>query len=278
METSAQAGAIPGRRARPTGVVAFYRRNLALCRGTISLVVGFLLWEWGARYLVKSTLIIVPPSHVVEAFAELMAKGELQTHVYTSGFEFIVGFGLAAAVGIAFGIAIGVSDAVRDVLDPWLSALYATPVVAFAPLFVIWMGIGPSSKVAVAFLLAVLPIIINTSAGIRTTEQNLVDVARSFAASRPQVFRKILIPYALPFIIAGLRLGVGRAIIGVVVAEFFGTRAGLGYMILVSSQLFDTSALFVAVVILAGTGVLSVIGLQKLERWLAPWREYTIRT
>jgi NitT/TauT family transport system permease protein len=140
------------------------------------------------------------------------------------------------------------------------------------------MGIGPSSKVAVAFLLAVLPIIINTSAGIRTTDQNLVDVARSFAARRGQVFRKILIPYALPFIIAGLRLGVGRAIIGVVVGEFFGTRAGLGYLILTSSQLFDTSALFVAVVILAGAGILSVIGLQKLERWLAPWREYAVRT
>jgi NitT/TauT family transport system permease protein len=278
MEMRAEAGAIAIRRPRPTGLADFYRQNLALCRGTASLVVGFLLWELVARFVIKSTLIIVPPSHVVGAFAELLAKGELQTHVYVSGFEFIAGFALAAVVGITCGIAIGVSDRTRDVLDPWLSALYATPVVAFAPLFVVWLGIGPSSKVAVAFLLAVLPIIINTAAGIRTTEQNLVDVARSFAASRKQIFRKILIPYALPFIIAGLRLGVGRAIIGVVVAEFFGTRAGLGYLILTSSQLFDTSALFVAVVILAGVGVLSVIGLQKLERWLAPWREYAVRT
>jgi NitT/TauT family transport system permease protein len=265
-------------RARPAGLTAFYRRNLALCRGVLSLVAGFLIWELVARYVVKSTLIIVPPSLVVASFVELWGKGELQVHVYVTGFEFILGFGLAAVVGVALGIAIGVSDGVRDVLDPWLSALYATPVVAFAPLFVVWMGIGPASKVAVAFLLAVLPIIINTSAGIRTTDQNLVDVARSFAARRSQVFRKILIPYALPFIIAGLRLGVGRAIIGVVVGEFFGTRAGLGYLILTSSQLFDTSALFVAVVILAGAGVLSVIGLQRLERWLAPWREYAVRT
>jgi NitT/TauT family transport system permease protein len=198
--------------------------------------------------------------------------------VYVSGLEFVVGFALAAVSGIAMGIAVGVSDAIRDVMEPWLSALYATPVVAFAPLFVVWMGIGASSKIAVAFLLAVLPIIINTSAGIRTTEQSLIDVARSFAATRQQVFRKILIPYALPFIIAGLRLGVGRAIIGVVVAEFFGTRAGLGYLILIASQQFDTSALFVAVVILAAVGVLSVIGLHKLERWLAPWRDFAIRT
>lgn len=278
MEAGTEAAATQVMQARAAGLAVFYRRNLALCRGAASLLGGLVLWEVVARYVIESTLIIVPPSHVVGAFAELLSKGELQTHVYVSGLEFVVGFALAAVVGIAMGIAIGVSNLVRDVLDPWLSALYATPVVAFAPLFVVWMGIGPSSKVAVAFLLAVLPIIINTSAGIRTTDQNLVDVARSFAASRGQVFFKILIPYALAFIIAGLRLGVGRAIIGVVVAEFFGTRAGLGYLILTSSQLFDTSALFVAVVILAGVGVISVVGLQKLERWLAPWREYAIRT
>ena len=261
-----------------TRPATFYRRNATLWRGAASLLGGLLIWELVARYVVRSTLIIVPPSHVVTAFADLLGRGELQGHVYVSGLEFVIGFALAAIVGIALGIAIGASNLVRDLLDPWLSALYATPVVAFAPLFVVWMGIGPSSKVAVAFLLAVLPIIINTSAGIRTTDQNLVDVARSFAASRGQIFFKILIPYALAFIIAGLRLGVGRAIIGVVVAEFFGTRAGLGYLILTSSQLFDTSALFVAVVILAGVGVLSVIGLQKLERWLAPWREFAVRT
>ena len=225
----------------------FYQRNRALVRGVVSLVAGIVVWELVARYVVKSTLIIVPPSHVVAAFADLLRQGELQTHVYVSGLEFVVGFGLAAVVGVLLGLAIGVSDLVRDVLEPWLSALYATPVVAFAPLFVVWMGIGPSSKVAVAFLLAVLPIIINTSAGIRTTDQNLVDVARSFSATRGQVFFKILI-------------------------------AGLGYLILTSSQLFDTSALFVAVVILAGVGVLSVVALQKLERWLAPWREFAIRT
>jgi NitT/TauT family transport system permease protein len=244
----------------------------------VSLVAGLALWEIVARYVVKSALIIVPPSQVATAFVDLTRRGELQTHVYVSGLEFLAGFGLAAAVGVALGLAIGVSDLVRDALEPWLSALYATPVVAFAPLFVVWLGIGPSSKVAVAFLLAVLPIVINTSAGIRTTDQDLVDVARSFSASRGQIFFKILIPYALAFIIAGLRLGVGRAIIGVVVAEFFGTRAGLGYLILTSSQLFDTSALFVAVVILAGVGVLSVVLLQKLERRLAPWREYAVRT
>lgn len=277
MATRAAAGAqvLPARRA---GRVGRALRTPALRRGLASLAGGLLLWELLARFVVRSTLVIVPPSHVLGAFAALLARGELQAHVSVSGLEFLVGFALAAVVGVTLGIVIGVSDLARDVLDPWLSALYATPVVAFAPLFVVWMGIGPSSKIAVAFLLAVLPIVINTSAGIRTTDQTLVDVARSFAATRTQIFLKVLIPYALAFIIAGLRLGVGRAIIGVVVAEFFGTRAGLGYLILTSSQLFDPSALFVAVVILAGVGVLSVMGLQTLERWLAPWREFAVRT
>jgi NitT/TauT family transport system permease protein len=255
----------------------FYSRHTTFWRGLLSLVIGGVVWEVAARYI-NSPLIVVPPSRVFQTFVTLAGSGELRTHVYVSAQEFVLGFGLAAVVGILLGTVIGVSDRARDVLEPWLSALYATPVVAFAPLFVIWLGIDLASKVAVAFLLAALPVIINTSAGIRTADQNLIDVARSFAARRRHIFVKILLPNALPFIIAGLRLGVGRAIIGIVVGEFFGARAGLGYMILNSAQMFDTSSLFVATVILAVTGMVSVFGLQALERRLAPWREYSIRT
>lgn len=261
----------------PRSGATFYGRHTTFCRGLGSLLVGGLLWEAAARWI-NSPLIVVPPSRVFRTFATLVATGELRTHVYVSAQEFVLGFGLAAVVGILVGALIGVSDVARDVLDPWLSALYATPVVAFAPLFVIWLGIDLASKVAVAFLLAALPVIINTSTGIRTADQTFIDVARSFAATRRHIFVKILLPNALPFIIAGLRLGVGRAIIGIVVGEFFGARAGLGYMILNSAQLFDTSGLFVATVILAVTGMVSVFGLQALERHLAPWREYSIRT
>ena len=255
----------------------FYQRHTTFVRGLLSLAVGVAVWEIAARHI-ASPLIVVPPSRVFQTFVSLVSSGELRTHVYVSAQEFVLGFGLAAIVGVLLGTLIGISDRARDVLEPWLSALYATPVVAFAPLFVIWLGIDLASKVAVAFLLAALPVVINTSAGIRTADQNLIDVARSFSAKRRHVFAKILLPNALPFIIAGLRLGVGRAIIGIVVGEFFGARAGLGYMILNSAQMFDTSSLFVATVILAVTGMVSVFGLQALERRLAPWREYSIRT
>lgn len=261
----------------PSWCADVYGRYRAFWRGLASLAIGVVMWEAAARYL-NAPLIVVPPSRVFHTFVTLLANGELGRHVLISAQEFVLGFGLAAIVGILLGALIGVSDMARDVLEPWLSALYATPVVAFAPLFVIWLGIDLASKVAVAFLLASLPIVINTSAGIRTADQHLVDVARSFAATRGQIFAKILLPNALPFIIAGLRLGVGRAIIGIVVGEFFGARGGLGYMILNSAQLFDTSSLFVATVILAVAGMASVFGLQALERRLAPWREYSIRT
>ena len=261
----------------PPSKASLYRRYTAFWRGLASLVAGVLIWEVAARYI-NAPLIVVPPSRVFHAFLTQLASGELRSHIRVSALEFVLGFGLAAVVGILVGALIGVSDMARHLLEPWLSALYATPVVAFAPLFVIWLGIDLASKVAVAFLLAALPIVINTSAGIRTADQSLIDVARSFAASRRQIFVKILLPNALPFIIAGLRLGVGRAIIGIVVGEFFGARGGLGYMILNSAQLFDTSGLFVATVILAVTGMVSVFGLQALERRLAPWREYSIRT
>jgi NitT/TauT family transport system permease protein len=191
----------------------------------------------------------------------------------TSLQEFAAGFLLAAAAGVALGLLLATNDVLCDYVDPWISALYATPTVALVPLFILTLGIDLASKVAVVFLLAFLPIAINTATGLRSTERVYVEAARSFGATRGQIFTKVLLPAALPFIVAGLRLGIGRGLIGVVVAEFFGARAGLGYLIFTSSQLFDLASLWLAVFILAGTGVLAVVLLQRVERKLAPWRQ-----
>src|SRR5207244_10487772 len=136
--------------------------------------------------------------------------------------EFIWGFALAAAVGIVLGILIATSEVARDFVDPWISALYSTPTVALAPMFIFIFGIDAPSKMAVVFLLAVFPVVINTATGMRSTEQVYIDAARSFSASRRQIFTKVLIPSALPFIVAGLRLGIGRGLVGVVVGEVSG--------------------------------------------------------
>ena len=144
-------------------------------------------------------------------------------------------------------------------------------------MFIFIFGIDAPSKMAVVFLLAVFPVIINTATGMRQTDHVYIEAARSFSANRRQIFMKVLIPSALPFIVAGLRLGIGRGLVGVVVGEFIGARAGLGYLIFRSSQGFEIDAMWVGVFLLAGTGVLAVIILQKVERRLAPWRQFQLK-
>src|SRR5262249_49350656 len=151
------------------------------------------------------------------------------------------GFGLAAVAGIALGAAMGASAPVRDYLEPAFAALYSTPIVALAPLFIAWFGIGEASKIAVIFLYAVFPIVVNTTAGVRHVDRDLLDLARAYCANRPQTFVTVLLPAALPHLIGGLRLGVARGVVAVVVAELFGASAGLGFLILEAGQTFATA-------------------------------------
>jgi NitT/TauT family transport system permease protein len=139
------------------------------------------------------------------------------------------------------------------------------------------MGIEMVSKVAVVFLLAVFPILVNTTAGIRSTDESLIEAARSFGATTPEIFRMVLLPAALPFIIAGLRLGIGRGIVAIFVGELFGAREGIGFLISISAQVFDIPALFVGVLILAIAGVVSVKVLTIAEVKIAPWRQFELR-
>jgi NitT/TauT family transport system permease protein len=254
----------------------WYHAHASTARGLLSLLIVALAWEAAGRSG-RWPLILAPLSDILAKFAQLASSGELGRHVLVSLNEFIIGFAVAAVFGVALGIAIASSDAVADFVDPWVSAVYATPTVALAPMFIFIFGIDAPSKMAVVFLLAIFPIVINTATGIRSTEQIYIDAARSFSASRAQIFSKVLIPSALPFIVAGLRLGIGRGLVGVVVGEFIGARAGLGYMIFRSSQGFEIDAMWVGVFLLAGTGVLSVILLQKVERKMAPWRRFELK-
>jgi NitT/TauT family transport system permease protein len=258
-----------------SSVARWYRAHASTCRALTSLLVVALAWEIAGRSG-RWPLLIAPLSEIWVKFIQLLASGELTRHAVVSLNEFFVGFAIAAVFGIALGVAIASSNAVRDVVDPWVSAIYATPTVALAPLFIFIFGIDAPSKMAVVFLLAVFPIVINTATGIRSTDQIYIEAARSFSANRAQIFTKVLIPSALPFIVAGLRLGIGRGLVGVVVGEFIGARAGLGYLIFRSSQAFQIDAMWVGVFLLAGTGVIAVLVLQRVERKLAPWRHFDL--
>jgi NitT/TauT family transport system permease protein len=238
-----------------------------------SFLAAALIWELTARFIVKSPIFFVPLGQIVLKAVSLWKSGDLQTDILVSGIEFASGFGLATVIGILIGVGMAASRVARRFFEPWISMLYATPIIALGPLFILAMGIGVGSKIVVIFLTAVFPIIINTIAGLTTTDRNLIEAARSFGATQRQIQVKVRIPSAMPFIIAGLRLGVARALVGVVVAELFGARAGLGFLILTSAQNFDTAALFVGVLILSIAGVVSVEFLKWLETRLAPWRE-----
>jgi NitT/TauT family transport system permease protein len=238
-----------------------------------SVVVGFVLWELLGRLLVRNSLFLATPLQAFAALADMWASGELQRHSWVSAEEFIYGFVIASVAGVAIGLAIASSRAMADILNPWVAGLYATPIIALAPLMILWFGIGVVSKVAVVVGLVVFPVIVNTEAGIRSTEHELIEVARSLCASRWQIFTKISLPSALPFILAGLRLGVGRGLIGVVVGELFGARAGLGYLIVQTSEAFNMPKMFACVLVFAVAGIVLTLGFQAFERWLTPWRQ-----
>jgi NitT/TauT family transport system permease protein len=239
---------------------------------TVSVMTGFLLWEIVAR-LVGSSLFLAAPSQIVVAIGELWQSGELARHAKVSASEFVIGYSVACLAGIAVGMVMAASSAWRQALQPWVSGLYATPTIALAPLFILWLGIGIWSKVLVVVSLVIFPVIINTEVGLRTTSENLVETARAFGADARQIFLKVSLPSALPFIMAGLRLGIGRGLIGVVVAELFGARAGLGLMITQAAETFNMAHLFAGVVILAFAGVALSAAFSYLEKILMPWKD-----
>ena len=253
-------------------LLSFYHRGSKVIHGVVSLALAVLLWEFAAS--TTSDLVLVSLTEIAAAMWERAADGTLWTDLWATGKAFLIGYGLAAAAGITFGVAMATFDVVHDIFDPWVSAIYSTPVIALAPLFIVIFGIGIASKIAVVFLLAVFPLVINTASGIRTTDRNLIEGAYSFGATRFQIFSKVMLPSAVPFIVTGLRLAVGRGLIGVVVAEFFGSREGVGHMIFSASQRFNTALVWGGVFLLAAAGTTLIKLMYRFERWIAPWRDF----
>jgi NitT/TauT family transport system permease protein len=256
----------------PGGFSDWLDRHRSAIAAIISLTIGFVAWEIVAQYIVRDKLFLVAPSAIVVRFIELWRTGEIQNHMWVSGQEFFLGFIAAALVGVLFGLIMGTSASVRSALTPWVSAIYATPLVALSPLLILWFGLGLISKVVVVFAVSVFPVLVNTQTGIESVDERLLETARAFGATRRQLFTKVLLPGSVPFSVAGLRLGIGRGLVGVVVGELFGARAGIGYLITVSSQIFDMGALFASAMILAIAGVLSTEAIRVVERKVAPWR------
>ncbi|MFQ5917000.1 MAG: ABC transporter permease [Candidatus Binatia bacterium] len=241
-----------------------------------SVILGLLAWEIIDYTLVRNPLVLVGPSQIVTAFLSLLIKGELPHHIYVTFVEFILGYLVGVVVGISFGVLMGISRTAKQILNPWVIISYNAPVILLAPLFIIALGIGIASKIGIVFIGAVFPVLFNTYAGITTADGRLVEAVRAFGGSKLQVFSKVTVPSALPLLMTGLRLSVGRAIVGAIISEFFGSKAGLGFMIAAASEEFETAQAFVGVILLALGGYLAFEILKYTERRIAPWYEFKV--
>ena len=242
-------------------------------RAVVSIVIGMLLWEFVGRFVVTSPILFAPLSKVLVAGWSLFLSGDLVRHVAVSALEFAYRLRSCHRAGCCSRLCNGHQSAVQDSLDPWVSFFYSSPLVALIPFFILVFGVGIASKIAIIFLVSIFPILLNAFAGIRAADETLLEVGAAFNCTRWQIFQKILVPAALPYIVVGLRLGIGRALTGVVVAELFGSTAGLGWLIGTAGQSFDTPTVLFGVLMFSFFGVAMVEGLKWIERAVAPWRK-----
>lgn len=239
---------------------------------TTAVVVFMVAWESIVRFGVVNPLFTSSPSRIVVTFLGMLREGVLAKDIRVSGTEFVIGYSLAILVGIVVGIAMGWYRDVSAALQPFVSTLYSTPRIALLPLFIIWLGIGIWSKVAVVFLVAMFQILIATEAGVRSADESLIRTARSFGANDRQIFTTIVVPGAVPFLIAGLRLGLGQALVGIVVGELYAATAGIGYEIAVAGETFQTDRVFVGIGILAIAAIFLMWCFRRLELRVERWR------
>ncbi|HEY7320667.1 MAG TPA: ABC transporter permease [Candidatus Binatia bacterium] len=249
--------------------------------GALSVSLFLALWEfmggaWSVYnpipFLRINPMFMSAPSLVAKAAFGLFSSGEIYNDLYVSGTEFFWGYTLSVIVGIPFGIAVGWYKKMSYIFDPFINAMNATPRVALLPLIIIWLGIGIPSKIGIIFLGGVFPMLINARDGVKTTPHNLLNAARSFGASEWQIFTSVVFPSTVPFILTGLRLAVGRALVGVLVGELYAATAGVGFMITVAGATFQTDKVFVGVLIFAITGMVLTEILNRMESRFDKWR------
>ena len=245
-------------------------RRSALAIRLASLGLVLTVWELYGRSV--NPILFTYPTAVAEAFAELAGSGELQGYLGQSLQVLAYALLLAIGAGIPAGVLMARFRTVELATDLYVNALYSTPMVALVPLIVLWFGFKIPAKVVIVFLFMVFPILINTEQGVKNVDRGLLEVARSFCSTEPRLWRDLVLPSALPFIAAGVRLAIGRGLVGMVIAEFYTSISGLGYMIVRYANAFETAKLFVPIVTLMVTGVLLMNGARALELWLAPWQ------
>jgi len=257
--------------------------------GTIVVVLFLLFWEglergwWtealrpligesAERWTVRPIFISSPTRIAQAAWRMFFVTGEMWTDLAWSALTYAIGLGLAIMIGVPFGLAAGWYRKFSYAVEPFLAGLNATPQIAFLPLIIVWVGTGLAAKVLIIFLLAVIPIAMSAQAAVRTTDARFVTMAKSFSAGERQLFRSIILPSAVPYLLAGLRLAIGRAMIGIVVGEIYGSAAGVGAMINQAGSRFQTDKVFVGVLTIVAAGMALSEIVRRIEARVEIWR------
>jgi ABC-type nitrate/sulfonate/bicarbonate transport system permease component len=262
----------PAKHGRRGILKLFPRKREELIVGSTAVVLFFTLWEAVVRGGLIDPFFLSPPSSVFVTYVDLFVTDRsIYPHLLTSFYEGAMGLALTVGFGIPVGILMGRVRLARLALEPFMMALYSTPVVALLPVLILWFGIGFWSKVVLIFLGGFFAVAINTQAGVAHTDARLIETARSFTAREYQILAKIVLPSAVPFIIAGIRLAVGRILIMVVVAEMYAAMQGVGFLIMRAGASADTPVLFAGVILLAVFGVVLSRLLTAAQRKVAPW-------
>jgi len=254
---------------------SLWRRIEPTAWATMSFVVLLLVWQIVPYFMplkAGTRLFFAVPSQIAGTLWQMIVSGSLWAPLGVSATAFAIGLLIAIVVGLPLGILIGRSNLLNAMFDPFITAFNATPRLVFLPLLMLWFGIGLWSKVAVVFLGALFPLLINTYEGVRNADRLLINVVRSFGANEWDIARLVVVPNALPFIVVGLRLAIGRAVLGVVVSEFFGSQEGLGVVMVRAASGFQVDVVFAGLIVFAGLSLI-MTGLVKLvEERMSRWR------
>lgn len=235
-----------------------------------ALVVFLVIWEIFGR--ASNPILFAPPTRVAAALWDLTVSGRLPSALGVTLNALVVGYLLSAVVGIAVGVVLGRVPVLSRVVEPYIDAVYATPRVVIVPLVILWFGVGYVGRVFIVWLGTVIPIILNTAIGVRQARPDLIEVARSFQASERQLVRHVILPGAVPYVVAGLRIAAGRALIGVVIAEIFLDLTGVGGIIQTESAYFRTANMLAGVLVFSLLGTLMLAGLTRLESRFSAWK------
>ncbi|WP_025731235.1 ABC transporter permease [Heyndrickxia ginsengihumi] len=252
---------------------SYQRKTKVLLQGFIIPLLILVLWQLGGSFGFVSPTILPAPSVIYHSFINLAVTGELWSNLEISVWRAALGFILGASLGLIFGVIVGFSTRSEELLDPSFQMLRTVPHLAVTPLFILWFGFGETSKILLISMGAFFPVYVNTFLGIRGVDSKLFDVAKILEFSRTKLITRLILPAALPNILLGIRLSLGAAWLGLVVAEMMGSSAGIGYMIMDARQFSNTDIVFVGIIIFAIGGKLTDSIVRLLELKLLKWRD-----